>query len=290
MRKIIYILILCAVPILSFGQVQREQSIPLDYDTCARLKEWMYYDVSTQDEAKMKYDTLRAFIEKCAASDPKSYYVFTDLEEAVVRYAPKDTTRFDRYREWLISVMYLNTAEPGYYCNVLSSIAGTYRYGKYYSTLAALAVIDYMRKYTNCLGEAHNKKFTADSLDAVNQGYDPTHLPPLDSLGLGFLLKLDVPKDKQVLSSVYLGNASVVPNPMTGSTTLTYELLRSGFIGYSVHDALGNQVFARKSDFADAGKHEEQIILPPSLSAGTYYLRLNVGFGEIRTIRMVVVK
>jgi len=289
MRKIIYILILCAVPFVSFGQVQREQSVPLDYDTCARLKEWMYNDTFSKEEAKMKYDTLRTFIEKCAAIDPKSYMVFNSIDDAVTRYS-SDTLRYESYREWLISVLYLNTTDPAYYCNVLGSISGTYQYGKYYPTLAYLAVLDYMRKYTNCTGKGHDKEFTKDSLDAVNQGYDPTHLPPLDSLGLGFLLKLDVPKDKPALSSVYLGSASVAPNPMTGSTTLKYELLRSGFIGYTIHDALGNQVFARKSDFADAGKHEEQITLPPSLSSGTYYLRLKVGFGEIRTIRMVVVK
>ena len=40
---------------------------------------------------------------------------------------------YDRYRDWLISVLYLNTVQPHYYyCNCLDfNCLGTYQYGKY---------------------------------------------------------------------------------------------------------------------------------------------------------------
>ncbi|HEY6171383.1 MAG TPA: hypothetical protein VIX80_03895 [Candidatus Kapabacteria bacterium] len=298
MRKIIYILLLCAMPIVGFGQARHSNLLStLDYDTCAHLRDWEYGTPSNPSEYKMQYDTLRRFIELCANED-NTHLTFTKIRAACQNFDQNDTARYRVFREWLVSVIFLNTKNPLYFCAVVNAIANTYAFseGERYPN-APMTIFKYMMDNNYCpewgwdelYRSGLNARLYYWRLGDTTVPFDST-LHDLDSLGLGFLKKLDVSHEKPVLSSVYLGGASVVPNPMTGSTTLKYELLRSGFIGYTIHDALGNQVFARRSDFADAGKHEEQIILSPSLSSGTCYLRLNVGFGEIRTIRMVVVK
>lgn len=282
----------------AFGQsIDAIPSIPLEKDSCDKLFAWTGATQTTQEGFKRQYDSSRKYIESCYWQEG-SFHAFSGLRSAVQSYAPQDTSRYRRYREWLFTVVFLNTTDPLYFCAVIDAISNTYAYseGERYPN-APLTIWRYMADNKYCPDWKWEKLYR-DGIDAhlyywrlgdTTVPFDST-LHDLDSLGLGFLKKLNSSHEKPVFSSVYLGNASVVPNPMTGSTTLNYELLRSGFIGYTIHDVLGNQVFARRSDFADAGKHEEQVILSPSLSAGTYYLRLNVGFGEIRTIRMVVVK
>ncbi len=298
MRIIVYLFILCAVPVVVFGQSPKNPQLILsNYDTCAHLRDWEYGTPSNPSEYKMQYDTLRRFIELCANED-NTHLTFTKIRAACQYYDSDDTSRYRVFREWLVSVIFLNTKNPLYFCAVVNTIANTYAYSENERfPNASISIYKFMINNKLCpdvdWGERYRSGMDARlyywRLGDTTVPFDST-LHDLDSLGLGFLKKLDVSHKKPVFSSVYLGSASVVPNPMTGSTTLKYELLRSGFIGYTVNDALGNQVFARRSDYADAGKHEEQIILPPSLSSGTYYLRLKVGFGEIRTIRMVVVK
>jgi len=87
-----------------------------NYDTCAHLKLWENQNPQPGDIqiAKEQYDTLRLFIEKCAASDSESWYAFSHISSAV-QLMSEDTTRYDIYRNWLISVLYLNTTQPYYF-------------------------------------------------------------------------------------------------------------------------------------------------------------------------------
>ena len=72
---------------------------------------------------KRKYQPL------CGKNDD-SYDAFGALDDAVYEYVPEDTLRYDRYRDWLVSVLFLNTTQPFYFCACMESISGTYRYGK----------------------------------------------------------------------------------------------------------------------------------------------------------------
>ena len=270
------------------GKGSQPLSVMDTIDTCAHLKEWEYMSLSPTDSllAKQVYDTLRLYIEKCAESDQTSYQAFGHLDAAVELYNPNDTSRFTVYRDWLISVLYLNTTESAYFCNCLSSIAGTYQYSQF--PLAGLAILNYIRHISACYGKGLDKEFTKDSLLAFQEGYDPTHLPPLDSLGLGFLLKNAVhPSPASPLSSQYLASFTSSPNPFKTETTLEFTLNRMTYITISVYDELGKLVWSGgKGSSLDAGTHTVQID-GAKLPSGTLYARISTGFGEVKTVKLV---
>ncbi len=257
-------------------------------DTCAHLRSWRNIDPQNDpDVAKQQYDTLRLYIEKCAATDDDSWDVFNAIDGAVSLYATKDTLRFIQYRQWLISVFYLNTTNPAYFCACLGSIAGTYQYGKYPATLAGLAVLDYIRHDSNCYSPGLDKEFTKDSLSAYQHGLDPTHLPSLDSLDLGFLLHTSKVEKRQSLSSAYFASAGSSANPFVDQTQLDFTLNRSSYITLSIFDELGHQVYGNgKGSSYQAGRHLIQID-GRDLPKGVLYVRLSNGFGETRTVKLI---
>src|SRR5437016_1424324 len=119
------------------------------YDTCAWLKRWDAISPNDQKTYMEKYDSLRAFVEHCAETDSRVSIAFTDLD-GTVQFMSSDTTRFDQYRSWLLSVLYLPSIDPIYFCVCMGSIAGTYQYGKY-NPSGYFAVLDYLRKHhPNC--------------------------------------------------------------------------------------------------------------------------------------------
>jgi hypothetical protein len=254
-----------------------------EVDSCTRWKEWMYPSPTSPPEALRQYDTLRTYIERCA-SEEKSYQVFGKLNSAVHLYAPDDTTRYDRYRDWLISVIYFNPSDI-YFCSVIGAIGGTYQYGgKYPPTMAALAVLNYLRK-GKCGGSGLDKKFTQDSLYAISKGWDPTNLPPLDSLGLGFLLKSGV-TGQNPLSKTYLASFIASPNPFSDGLLLNFQLNRASFIRIQVFDVLGKVMWETQGRTFDAGDHELSVDAG-QLERGSYYARITNAFGEVRTVKLV---
>jgi hypothetical protein len=258
------------------------------YDTCAHLKEWEYMSLSPEDSglAKQAYDTLRLYVEKCAASDQTSYQAFGHLDGAVELNSPNDTSRFRAYRDWLISVIYLNTTEPAYFCNCLSSIAGTYQYSQF-TIRAGLAILNYIRHISACYGKGLDKEFTKDSLMAIQDGYDPTNLPPLDSLGLGFLLKGGVKSSpSSAIPSQYLASFSSNPNPFTSATKLNFALNRMTYVTIEVYDLLGNKIFGNSGRSYEAGSYEINLDAT-NFPSGTLYARISTGFGEVKTVKLV---
>ncbi len=263
-------------------------SILNDSSDCARMKMWEFYPKASQDDAKKQRDTLKLFIEKCAVSDPTSYQAFPSLSDAVGYYNPKDQTRFDEFRSWLISVLYLNTTNPAYFCSCMGAIATTYQVGKYYP-LGALAVLNYVRTFhRECWGAGNDRAFTNDSIDDFQSGYDPTHLPSLDSLGLGILLHNNgVVSPSQPLPSVYLSSFTSNPNPFIKETTLEFTLNRMAYVQVAVYDELGKLVWGDgRGSSLEACTH--QIHLDGSaFPSGVFYARISTGFGEVKTLKLV---
>jgi hypothetical protein len=205
-------------------------------DTCQRWHGWLSIRPSNQIEAKMQYDTLRRYIESCGKNDD-SYDAFNGLAGAVPLMS-NDTTRFDQFRSWLISVLYLNTTQPYYFCACMLDIAGTYHYGKYHP-LGYLAVLNYLRhNNASCWSPGDSAEYAKDSAYDAQQGYvdDVNHLPPLDSLGLGFLLKGGVKSSpSSPLPSQYLASFSSNPNPFGKETTLEFTLNRMTYATIAVY-------------------------------------------------------
>jgi hypothetical protein len=259
---------------------------PNEIDTCASLKQWIYVDVN-KDDARKVYDSLRLYIEKCAAKDDESFRAFNSLGTAVFLYSPDDTLRFARYREWLISVLYLNTSFYYYYCRVLLAIAGTYGSDRDPETrhLAGMAVLDYVRHQSQCYGDNLDSVFKDDSLYAIVKGWDPTKLPSLDSLGLGFLLKGEVkaPTDR---GPTYIASFTANPNPFREEVALQFKLNRTSYISIEIFNLLGRVIWESKGRTFTDGSHELSVEAQ-SLPEGTLYARITTGFGEVKTVKLV---
>jgi hypothetical protein len=258
-----------------------------DIDTCAYLKRWDGITTFNAEQAKMKYDTLRMFIEQCAASDNESWRVFSSIDGAVQRYSV-DTNRYDLYRAWLISVLYLNTTNPQYFCRVMGSISGTFQSGKYF-VLGKFAVLNYLREYhPECWNQSSEDTYKQDSIQLTLEGFDLTHLPPLDSLGLGFLLKSSSPSPTAVAFN-FLASFTSSPNPFKNETHLRFHLNRMAYTTIGIYDVLGHQVWGDgKGRSLEAGDHE--VVVDGSLlPEGSLYARIETGFGEVRTVKLIKV-
>ncbi len=262
-------------------------TIPIWSDTCAHLKEFMYGMPSDQAAYKLRYDTLRLYIEHCAVSDSTSWRAFQTIT-AAVQYMSTDSTRFDQYRAWLISVIYLNKIQPQYFCACLGSIERTFQYGKYKGT-GTFAVEKYVRyNHPECWGGSDDKHYQSDSISLVRAGYDLEHLPSLDSLGLGFLVDHNSTGPSPILlPSQYLASFTSNPNPFKNETTLDFTLNRMAYIQVAVYDDLGRLVWGDgKGSSLEAGKHTIQIE-GSKLPRGTLYARISTGFGEVKTVKLI---
>jgi hypothetical protein len=257
-------------------------------DTCLYLRQWESASPQPGDTAaaREQYDTLRLYIEHCAATDPRSYFAFGDLDGAV-QVLNNDTSRFSAYRAWLISVLYLNPAVPEYFCACMGSIAGTYQVGKF-DPLGYLAVLNYLRTYhRECWNSNGDKEYAQDSAYDAQHFQDPRHLPSLDSMGLGFLLHQNAVTPAASLPQQYLGSFTTSPNPFKQETTLEFTLNRMEYITVDVYDVLGHKVWGSDhGSTMDAGEHQIRID-GASLSSGTYYARISTGFGVVKTVKLV---
>ncbi|WP_187270077.1 T9SS type A sorting domain-containing protein [Pontibacter qinzhouensis] len=75
------------------------------------------------------------------------------------------------------------------------------------------------------------------------------------------------------------------PNPFNGSTTIAYELKKSGFVALEVYDALGRKVATLANGNQAAGTYE--VKLNKNLSNGMYFYKLSTD-GSSLTRRMLV--
>ena len=260
------------------------------YDTCTHLKVWAGITPDSPEEYKLQYDTIRLYIERCAAKDDQSWDVFVKMTGAV-SFMSDDTTRFVQYRNWLIAVLYLNTTNPAYFCACMGAIASTYQYGKYHP-LGYLAVLNYFRQnHPECWSAGGQKEYSKDSTyDAgkTYSGYDVNHLPPLDSLGLGFLLhhQAVAPSSRQ-LTAQYLASFTSSPNPFINETTLQFTLNRMTYTTIAVYDELGRLVWGDgRGASLEAGVHTIHLD-GKNLPSGTLYARISTGFGEVKTVKLV---
>lgn len=259
-------------------------SAAAQYDTCAELKGFEPNGHLTDKEAqRAKYDTLRLYIEKCAATDPGSYFAFTSIDGALY-LCSEDPKDYFEYRDWLISVLYLNTTVPFYFCRCVMSMALACRYSNYDPTNTTIAVLRYLRSNPKCNDEALQEQITQDSIDLIHTGKDTT-IPSLGELGLGFLLNSSGVAPN-LSSPKYLVGFTAKPNPFTTELQLRFHLNRMSYCSLQIVDILGNQVFAVSGRTYMEGDHE-MIVDGKSLPSGMFYVRISTGFGEVKTIKLI---
>jgi hypothetical protein len=260
---------------------------PSDWpDTCAHLKQWVAVHPGADEEmATLQYDTLKQYIEKCAVSDPSSWRAFAHITTSV-QLMSADTNRYLPYRAWLISVLFLNTIQEEYFCACMGQIAGTFQWGKN-AYLGQLSVLNYLRSnHRECWSSVDDEQYAKDSAYDINAGFDVSHLPPLDSIGLGFLLKSNTPSPTSI-GGKYLASFTSSPNPFKNDTHLRFHLNRVAYTTIGIYDVLGHQVWGDgKGRSLEAGDHE--VVVDGSLlPEGSLYARISTGFGEVRTVKLV---
>jgi hypothetical protein len=264
---------------------------------CDKLRPWRGASPQTQSDYKQSFDSVRKYIELCA-NDPGSSHAFSTLSADCYYYAPDDTNRFDRFRDWCISVLYLNTTDPYYFCADLQSIMGTYGYGKWKIQNAALAIAEYLATNPYCnddglhtfinntIRSRHDSWLTLYN-DGDTSAKEDTTLPSLDSLGLGFLLKGSVTPSTGTLPSQYLASFTASENPFITETKLRFVLNRMAYITIDIFDELGRPVYGEGSGRTyDVGSHEITID-GNTIPSGTLYARISTGFGEVKTVKLV---
>ena len=247
------------------------------------------------------YDSLKYFIEHCA-QEPYAHEAFSSMSDAVSKFT--DTESITRYREWLESVMYLNTIDPEYFCAVVENIAfSKYDYPGYDTSLSirlkagntALAILQWLIQNTNCDSAYVRSQYTksrqsqyATWRNDTTILFDTT-LPTMHYLGLDTLLAKHF-LYAWVPSGGYFGkhvaSYSVSENPLHSETTLRFALTDPEYVRVDVFDLLGNRFFTSPGRLLDAGNHEMPIDLSNAPS-GSYFLRILLGTGEVRTIKLI---
>jgi hypothetical protein len=258
-----------------------------------------YYFINGQNQKC--YDTLKLFIEQCPLFY-QSWGAFPDMTGVVVGLA-SDTSIWLRYRNWLESVLYLNTVDPEYFCQCVGALSSTFSQSsdttaalRSKATNRALAVIKWLLDNTKC--DTSGNQYTYQSgrreqrrqwlIDTNAYALDTT-LPSMHDLGIDSLLNLHFTKgvNPTAYYADILLSFEVSANPLKRSTTLRFVADRSVYLRSEVYDELGRMVVGDGAGKVfEPGRHELPIDLTGRAS-GVYYLRVSLGDGETRTIKLV---
>jgi hypothetical protein len=251
------------------------------------------YQYGRGQQYQMEYDTARKYIENCANSFG-SDEGFSLSDEGIQGSNLSDTSRYRKYRYWLISVLFLNKVDPYYFCHAMYSIMQTYAYSEQVRfPNAGISICRWMISHNMC------PMYPWHSIDSAtlasryyywSQGDTSIHLDStintMHELGLDFLDSLNLNAKVKIPSHIYIGAFSVVPNPSQGIVIAKYTLALQGFVQFSVYDALGKQIWYKAGESEEEGSHQLPIDLRSSPS-GTYYARIEAGFGDVRTVKLV---
>lgn len=242
-----------------------------------------------EDRWQEAYDTLKLFIETC----PENIYApvsFSAMYHSVQNLWNDDTTSYERFREWIKSVLYLNTTNPRYFCSAVGAIAGTFK-----TTNQSLAVMKYLIEQKDCdhadLRESYHQGRISQYEWWLNGDTSiplDTTLPSLQELGLELLLDRNgVAPNQTFVANSAVTKLSLHTNPASKSSMLSFNIDQPGKTSIILYDALGKvaQVFDAGTR-RNPGIYESYLHLR-DLTPGTYYVRVTLDDIHSKTIRLV---
>ncbi len=272
-----------------------------DSSTCANLwKTWWEYDEQNQWQAI--YDTGKYFVEHCYNDAYHCNLVFDDMQGAVQVLANQDTSLYVEYRQWLESVLYLNTTDPGYFCGCVLQIAGTYNsFSDTSETLywkdenRGLAIGKWLMDHNLCDSDGIFQNYNAtrlsqheDWLNDTTVPYDTT-LPSMHDLGLDTLLAKHFLYE-QVWESTppeIITNAFASPNPVNTGTVISFTMSKEAYVKIQLYDVLGHSLSGAGFEGLFQPGNKEVPISLQDLPSGTYYARIVTAYGEVQTVKLV---
>jgi hypothetical protein len=296
----------CPTRATYFGDIAKKGNIePMsvldDTENCDSLR-FKIWDYTGPEQTQQCYDTVKKFIETCY-NDPWAPSMFQYFSAALQLLAAADSSLWLEGRQWLESVLYLNTTNPAYFCACLDAIGATFHSPS--DTTETLlweeqnrqqALAQWEIQNTSCDTPFLQNQFYATRAsqyeDWLNDTLIPldTTIPPLSSLGGGLdtllarhLLYSNVSWHPQ---SIIL-NATASPNPVSTGTVITFGISQEAYVKINLFDLLGHEVTSPGFEGLFApGNHEVPLSLQ-GLPGGTYFARILTAYGNVATVKLV---
>jgi len=300
-RSVILFLCLFLLPQSLYAQVNKSLA---EVTECERLLD-VGSDLETLEKYAKANDTLRRFIETCPNSEVGNgaWHAFSTIT-GCVQFMSDDPLRWSEYRKWLLSVLYLNTEDPNYYCADVSAILSTFQYvpGVGRDANGVISVAKYLLETSKCtnfisdLGskwaETRHQQYInwQDTVTVDTNLYKmDTTLHSLEELGLELLrgpnAGVGIQPSKYagpVLLSVTASN-----NPFKISTSISVELGRISWLKYELFNELGQVMWSNpKGEILEKGTHALDLKDFPTLPKGMYFFRVSADGNEVKTLKL----
>jgi hypothetical protein len=282
---------------IAHGKNSDQSILSTDTDECTRLQE-KTSGLITNRYFQTAYDTGRVYMEHCALLNG-AWGEFGDLNFAN-QSRGGSILRYLEYREWLKSVLYLNTIDSDWYCADAFAITGTFKYfpNSGWDMNGELAVMQYILQSSKCphfIGEfsqvynsvraLQHKQWADTSKGDTNLNRLDTTLPSLKSIGLEVLLG-PVEHSASAHASFDIANLHATISPFTKETEIAFELGDRELMQIKIYDALGRVVFDNGiGNVLEAGARSFKID-GKDWANGVYYARLSTHGGLVRTLKL----
>jgi hypothetical protein len=281
----------------------KPMSVLDDTENCDSLQDKVI-NYSGAQEWQQCFDTAKQFIETCY-NNWYSPYMFNYISASLQPLATADSSLWLQARQWLESVLYLNTTNPEYFCACVKAIQGTFNSPSDTSETLywdeqnrAFAIEEWMIQNTTCdtpltvqeaLADLRDEQYE-DWLNNTSVPWDTT-IPPLDSLGGG----LDTILAKHLLyASVsnppqpgIISNAAANPNPANSGTVISFSIGKEAYVKIELFDVLGHEVSSYDYESLFEPGNKSVSFSLASLPSGTYFARIMTAYGEVQSVKIV---
>jgi hypothetical protein len=276
----------------------------LDKDSCTLLRN-IGYGLVQDHYYRQGYDTLRRYVETCP-NQSGSWRAFDRIGEAFSYLSAHDSSMFLSYREWLLSVLYLNTTEPLYYCADVEQIMSTFSYNgptRGYDINAGLAITRFIADSTNCQltpdslwwvgynnlrrDQYHHWQDTVNPVDSMTHKLDTT-LPSMAELGLSKILQRP-----QAVAPTHKFNSSfalrIVESSGRKEIDAVLNVPEISNVKIELLDILGRVAQSIPIRLFNPGANPISL-KSDDLPNGTYFVRASALNGDVITARVNIMK
>ena len=283
------------------GTILAGSSNDLTEDECQELRDRVGVYTHTFKN-RQAYDSSRYFLEHCFRLDD----AWRDFQKAT--YSCNAFSQefkvheWPNYVDWLQSVLYLRE-DSIWYCSDVTAIATAMvnlDSTKYFDYRTGISVLKYLVDSVDCgILNTHLKRFYDDMIesqlyvwrdsvqDSILTPPDTTTLYTLDELGLSSLRQPHSSvSGSGLVGSGVIADLIVAPNPTLSASKLHLQLNDGAILKLEVFDALGKSMVTRALGWHGAGSYDHPIDMYVWPS-GTYYVRVSVLGGEVKTAMLV---